>query len=263
VRAALPLLLVAAAARADVAPPPELEGVTVTEHLGRRLPLDLDFIDAAQRPVRLGSLFGDGKPVVLVLAYFECPMLCGLVLRGTAETLRVLDWRLGREYRAVTVSFDPRDGWQDAGRKQANALAAAGAPSDDGGSWPFLTDSAGSARALADALGFGYRWDGKTQQFAHPAVIFVLTPDGRISRYLYGVEYAPRQLKLALLEASAGRTGSFLDRVIMACYHWDPATRRYGVFVAGFLRVGAGLVLATLTALIVYLVRLERRRARA
>src|SRR5262249_22359574 len=105
-----------------------------------------------------------------------------------------------------------------------------------------------------------YHWDERSQQFAHPAVIFVLTPDGRISRYLYGVDFEPRQLKLALLEASAGKTGSFLDKVILACYHWDPATRRYGVFVAAFLRAGAALVLGTLVVLVLYLVRLERRK---
>jgi protein SCO1/2 len=250
------LAALAATAHADVRPPPELDGVGVTEHLGAHVPLDLEFRDKDDRRVRLGELFADGKPVVLVLSYFQCPMLCGLVLRGVAEAMRALDWRLGREYRAVTISIDPRDGWKEAGRKEATALAAAGA---DDGAWPFLTDEDGHARLLADALGFGYRWDGRGQQFAHPAVVFVLTPDGRVSRYLYGVDYAPRQLKLALLEASAGRTGTFLDKVLMACYRWDPATRRYGVLVTGFLRVGAAVVLATLVALLVYLFRLERR----
>jgi protein SCO1/2 len=255
---ALVLLLLSSAA--ELLPPPELEGVAVTEHLGRRVPLELEFSDASERRVRLGDFFGDGKPVVLVLSYYQCPMLCGLVLGGAAQAMRALDWRLGRDYRAVTISFDPRDGWQEAGRKQAAVLDAAGVP-DQTRAWPFLTDGDGSARLLAQALGFGYRWDHSTEQFAHPAVIFVLTPDGRVSRYLYGVEYAPRQLKLALLEAGQGKTGTFLDRVLMACYRWDPATRRYGVFVVGFLRAGAGLVLLTLIALVVTLVRAERRKA--
>jgi protein SCO1/2 len=254
------LLVLASTARADVPPPPQLEGVDITEHVGRRIPLDLEFTDAEQRSVRLASFFGDGKPVVLVLSYFQCPMLCGLVLRGVAEALRVLDWRVGREFRALTISIDPRDGWREAGRKQATALAAAGIAQERARDWSFLTDREGNAGALAAALGFGYRWDESTRQFAHPAAIFVLTPDGRVSRYLYGVDYPPRQLKLALLDAAGGKTGSFFDRVLMACYHWDPATRRYGVFIAGFLRLGAAVVLGTLGALLIYLFRLERRR---
>lgn len=253
------LATVLAAAAGDLGPPAELEGVDIVEHVGARLPLELDFGDAEQRTVRLGDLFSGGKPVLLVLSYYQCPMLCGLVLRGVADVVRILDWRAGDRYRIVTVSIDPRDGWQEAGRKQATARAAA-ALADGDDAWVFLTDRDGHARQLAAALGFGYRWDERTRQFAHPAGIVVATPDGRIARYLYGVEYPARQLQLALLEAGAGRGGSAFERVLMACYHWDPSTRRYGVFVARFLRLGAAVVLIALTALIGFLIHVERRR---
>jgi protein SCO1/2 len=255
------LLVAALTLAADIAPPPGLEGVEVTEHVGARLPLEVELGDARQRTVRLGDLFGDGKPVLLVLAYYRCPMLCGLVLRGVADGLRALDWRAGERFRVVTVSIDPRDGWQEAGRKQATARAAAGLADDDDG-WLFLTDRDGSARRLADAIGFGYRRDERSGEYAHPAAIVAATPDGRIARYLYGIEYPPRQLRLALLEASQGKVGGAFERVLMACYRWDPATRRYGVFVERFLRGGATLVLIVLAGLLTYLVRLERRKAR-
>jgi protein SCO1/2 len=215
--------------------------------------------DSSSHPTALSSLFTDGRPVILTLAYYRCPMLCDLVLRGLAAGIHDdASDRPGRDFRAVTVSIDPRDTWADAGRKQDQALDAAGATTG----WTFFTADAVTSRRLADALGFHYAWDARTEQFAHPAVIFVLSGDGTIVRYLYGVDFPVRQLHLALLDAAAGRPRSLLDRVIMTCFHWDPANRRYGVFVAGFLRVGAALVLSGLVLLIGGLLLLERRARR-
>ncbi len=244
---------------ADVGAPPQIAGVDVVEHLGAQVPLDVELTDVNGTKVRLGSLFADGRPVLMTLAYFRCEMLCDLVLRGVADGIHDLDWKLGREFRAITVSFDPRDTWADAGRKQSQALAAAGA--DTG--WVFLTGSAADTSRLASALGFQYMWDAPTEQFAHPAVAFALSPDGKISRYLYGVDFPAQQIKLSLLDASQGKTGSFIDKVIMSCFHWDPSTRRFGVFVAGVLRAGAAVVLASLVALLLFMWRIERRKARA
>jgi protein SCO1 len=247
------------ATAATAATPANLH-VDVKEHLGGRLPLELGFRDSDGRPVRLARFFPGDKPVVVVLAYFNCPMLCGLVLRQTATAMSHLDWRLGREYRALTVSFDPRDLPAEARRAQETTAAAAGVAPD---AWPFLVGDEAQIHLLADALGFEYQWDPRSQQFAHPAVVFVLSPDGRIARYLYGLGAEdPHQLKLALLEAAQGKVGSIVDRVLLTCFHWDPATRRYGLFVVGFLRAGAAVMLLLVGGLIAFLLGLERRKRR-
>jgi protein SCO1/2 len=233
--------------------------VDVVEHLNQRVPLDVELTDADDRAVELLDLLDGRRPVVLVLGYYHCPMLCDVLLHGLAETVRATRLRAGADYLVLTVSIDPTDGWSEAGRKQATALAETAAPP---GSWRFLVSCETEIARLAAAVGFGYVRDERTEGFAHPAVTLVLTPDGRISRYLYGLDVPARQLDLALVEAGEGRTGSFLDRVLLACYQFDPATRRYGVFVVGFLRVGAALVVAALVGLLAYLWRLERRQGR-
>ncbi|HEX7128061.1 MAG TPA: SCO family protein [Thermodesulfobacteriota bacterium] len=249
-------------ARAHDAAPPVLEGIGIDERLGARLPLDLPFEDAAGRTVRLGAALDARTPVVLVLAYYRCAQLCPLNLRGVADGLGALGWRLGEQYRAVTVSIDPRDGPYDAGRQQQAVLARLGQP-EGREAWPFLVGREPAIRAVADAVGFRYRYDPRSDQFAHAAAVVVLTPDGRVSRYLYGIAHEPRDLRLALLEASAGRTGSAVERFLMRCYRYDPATRRYGIYVLGVLRGGGAVVLVALGTLIGLLWRRERRREAA
>ncbi len=239
--------------------PPVAAEADLEERLGRAIDGSLAFTDERGRAVRLADYLGDGKPVVLVMAYFRCPMLCGLVLRGVVEGMNALGWSPGEKYRALTVSFDPRDDAPAARQKQASTLAALAAPAPEE-AWHFLTGPEASSRALADAIGFRYGYDARSDQYAHPAVVVVLAPDGRITRYLYGVDVKARDLRLALLEASEGRVGSIADRVLVTCYRYDPATRRYGPYVFGFMRLGAGAILATVGVLLFALWRGERRR---
>ncbi|XXX82556.1 SCO family protein [Sorangium sp. So ce134] len=237
-------------------------GVDIEEHLGRPVRRDLAFTDMDGRRVRLGDYFADGKPLLLVLAYYRCPALCGLVLRGAVEGLKLLPYRLGEQFHALTVSFDPRERPAAASQKRAVTLSGLGADAR-APEWPFLVGDEAATRALAEDLGFRYAYDQATDQYAHPAAVFVLTPDGRISRYLYGTEFSARDLRLALLEASRGEVGTIVDRVIMTCYRFDPASRRYGPFLLGFLRLGAMAILSTVGGLLAVLWWRERRRPRA
>jgi protein SCO1 len=234
----------------------------VTEHLGEALPLDTSFVDAHGDRRALRSLFDGVHPVLLVLAYYECPQLCSLVLDGAVRAMRQLEpqgWSLGHQYRAATISFDATERTDQAARKQASVLSTLG--HNDAALWPFFVGNDASVRALTERLGFGFLRDPRTGALAHPAVVFVLTPDGRISRYLYGIDYPARDLQLALLEASNGKTGSFRDKVMMRCFRYDPATRRYGLFVARFMEVGGALILVIVVGLLAVFLRHEHRRS--
>ncbi|HEY6173513.1 MAG TPA: SCO family protein, partial [Kofleriaceae bacterium] len=218
--------------------------------------------DARGQRRALRSLFDGVHPVLLVLAYYECPQLCSLVLDGAVRAMHQLEpegWTVGRQYRVATISFDATERIDQAARKQASVLDTLGRR--DPALWPFFIGDDASVRALTERLGFGFLRDPRTGALAHPAVAFVLTPDGTISRYLYGIEYPARDLKLALLEASAGKTGSLRDKVMMRCFRYDPATRRYGLFVARFMKVGGAVILAIVLVLIAAFVRFELRRA--
>jgi protein SCO1/2 len=235
--------------------------ISIEDHLGRGVRTELPLTDMNGRSVRLSNLVRGDKPVVLVLAYYRCPALCNTVLRGLARGLGTLPWTPGEEYRVVTVSFDPRDKPEAAAQKRASALTALGR--DIGpDAWPFLVAGEAEGRALAGDLGFTYTYDPRSDQYAHPAVLFVLTPDGRISRALDGVDPSPRDLRLALIEAGEGRIGTLLDKVLTTCYRYDPASRRYGPAVAGLLRLGGGAVIVAMAALFAIVWRAERRRAK-
>jgi protein SCO1/2 len=248
-----------AAAQAKLAP---LQEIGVEEHLGAHLPLDLELRDSRGSPVRLAELLAGSQPTLLTLAYYHCPMLCSLVLGKVVSTVRELGWTPGKEYRLLTVSFDENDRPEDARRKRNAVLAAAGLAEKEA-PWPFLVASRPAIAALADRLGFRFWRDPRTGEIAHPSVVFVLTPEGKISRYLYGLDYSARDAKLALLEASEGRTGSSLDRMLLACFRYDPATRRYGPYIFGFLRIGALAIFAALAAGLGALWLRNRRRRRA
>jgi protein SCO1/2 len=253
------LLLASLAPFAQAAPAP-MQEMGLEDRLGQRVPLDLPLRDAGGREVKLGDFFGE-KPVVLVFAYYRCPMLCGLVLRQAAQVTRRLEWRAGDEYRLLTVSFDPQDTPTAASSKQSATIEAAGL-SGEPDRWPFLVAGAPSIERLTGALGFRYRRDAATRQFAHPAVVFVLSPDGMLSRVLDGLDYDARDLKLALLEAGRGQIGTALDRALLACFRYDPATRRYGPYVFGFLRAGAVVILALVVTFLTVLWVRSRRRAK-
>ncbi|MFS8069788.1 MAG: SCO family protein, partial [Byssovorax sp.] len=240
--------------------PPAVTAADVEERLGAKLDGELSFTDSEGRQVRLADVFAGDKPVLLVLAYYHCPMLCGLVLRGAARGLLELGWTPEKEYRVVTVSFDPRDTAEAAREKRQSTLAALGRPLASPNEWPFLTGDEASIRALADTLGFRFAYDARVDAYAHPAAIFALTPDGRVSRYLYGVDFPARDLRLALTEAGEGRSGSIVDRVLLTCYRFDPASRRFGPYIAGFMRLGGGFILIVVTGLVGALAVAERRR---
>jgi len=250
--------------RAALAVPPAVAAVDIDEKLGARLPLELAFTDSAGRSIRLGDLFDQRRPVVLVLAYYRCPMLCDLVLSGISTSLRKLGWALGTDYRAVTVSIDPRDTAVAAHHKQVAVLQAV---NESGplaeANWPFLVGNAASISALADAVGFRYAHDPTSDQFAHPAVVMVLTPDGRVSRYLYGVNFRLLDVRLGMTEAASGKVGGIVDRVLLTCFRYDPSARRYGFYVSTVLRGGATAVILSVGGLLGFLWRRDARRLRS
>jgi len=225
------------------------------------MPLDLEFNDERGGIVKLGEFFGP-RPVVLALVYYTCPMLCTQVLSGLAGSLQGVTLNVGKDYEVVVVSFDPADTPSVAAERKQTFLRRY-ISAADGAHVHFLTGRQSSIAALTTAVGFRYTWDQQTSQFAHPAAISVLTPDGRMSRYLYGVEFAPRDLKLALVEASEGRVGSIVDQAMLFCYHYDPETGKYGFVVMNIVRVAGALTVLLMVGFILMSLRRERRQATA
>jgi protein SCO1/2 len=254
------VLLIATGAAAQAPRPKVLDAVGIEQRIGAPLPLDAPFTDEQGRPVRLGDYVGD-TPVLLVPAYYGCPMLCGLVLDGVVTALRALAFDVGREFSVVVFSFSPTESAaQAAEKKRAIAERYRRAGSDDG--WHFLTGSADSIRRLTTAIGFRYGIDEATGEYAHAAGVMLLTPAGRISHYFYGVEYAPRELRLALVEASDNRLGSPVDRLMLYCFRYDPTTGRYSRISLQALRAAGMVTVLGLAALVVVLLRRERPGAR-
>jgi len=254
----LALALVEPAARPEQSLPPELEGVGIEERLGARVDLDLTFIAENGYPVPLRQFFHQGRPVILNLVYYSCPMLCTLVLNGQVSALREIPWSPGGEFEIVTISIDPSETFALARQKKEMYLASYERPAPG---WHFLVDHRGNVKKLAEQIGFHYRYDERLGQYAHAAAIMVLTDNGVVSRYLYGIQYRPRDLRLALTEASAGKTGSTLDRVLLFCYHYDPSARSYTLVATNIMRAGGALVVLALGIVLVRLWRQERRRS--
>lgn len=255
---AIALLLLGPPARAE-APPLVPEGsVDIIEQLGDPVPRELPFVDSAGRAVRFGDYLA-GRPLVLALVYHRCQGLCSLLLGGLTTSMRALSFQVGRDFDVVTVSIDPDETKEMAAASRAGFLQALGRPSPDT-RWAFLTGPSSSIDALAAAVGFRFKYLEGQRQFAHAAALFVLTPDGRVSRYLYGVEPPPAQLKAALFEASGGRVGTSFDRVILRCLVWDPASRRYQLFLTRYFRAGGALLLGLVGALLAVLWRRDLRR---
>jgi protein SCO1/2 len=215
--------------------PPMLKAVSVEQRLNQQIPPDLTFRDETGKPVRLSDYFGK-RPMILNLVYYQCPMLCGEVLSGLTSSLAMVKFDLGKQFDVITVSFDPRETPEMAAEKKHTFLQRYHRPGAEQG-WHFLTGDQPNIEALAKAAGFGYQFDEKTGQFAHATAIMILTPDGRISRYLYGVEYAPKDIRLGLVEASENKIGNLVDAVLLYCYHYDPATGKYGAIVMNIMRV--------------------------
>jgi len=245
------------AATASSMPAP-LRQIGFDQNVNQRLPLDTEFRDEDGRTVRIGEFFGS-RPVVLAFVYYDCPMLCTQVLSAMTSTLGVLALDAGRDFDVVLVSFDPREQPALAAAKKADYLARYKRPGSERG-WHFLTGDEPAIKRLTGAAGFRYVWDADTKQFAHPTGIIVVTPDGRLARYLFGIEYGPRDLRFALLDATSGKVGSVVDTLLLFCYHYDPMTGRYGVVIMRVLRIAAVATVLLLATFIVVMVRRERPR---
>jgi len=246
--------MLAAPLQAQDSKPPMLSGIGIDQRLNEQVPLDLTFRDEAGRPVRLGNYFG-GKPVILTLNYYECPMLCSLILEGLVSSLRVLSFDIGDQFTVVTVSFDPGETPTLAAATKAKYVQRYARPRAAEG-WHFLTGQDAAITSLAKAVGFRYAYEEQQDEYAHASGIVVLTPQGKIARYFYGIEYAPRDLRLGLVEAAANKIGSLADQILLFCYHYDPTTGKYSAAVLNAVRAGG---VATLLALGTFLTVMWRR----
>lgn len=240
---------------------PEANEITVDEMLGAELDPDLEFVDHTGEAVKLGDYFDGDRPVLITMNYFRCPTLCNLQLNGLTRTLEGFDWTPGEQYRIVTVSIDPREDPELAAKKRATHLEALEAGDDY--DWNFLTGDALQIRMLAAQLGFGYAYDAEQDQYAHPAVLMFISPEGKVARYLYGLEYQPSDVKFALMEAAEGRVGSPVDKLILSCFHYDATLGEYGPFAMGIMRLGGGAMILIVGIPLVIVWRRERRRREA
>lgn len=235
--------------------PPQLKQVGIQQRLGQQIPADLVFRNEAGKQVRLGQYLGNG-PVILNFVYFHCPMLCGQVLQGLTGALRAIGYSAGRDFTVLTVSFDPQETPAMAAAKKKMVLATYGRPEAEKG-WHFLTGSAASIAALTQAAGFQYQHNAQNDQFAHPTAILVLTPEGKIAQYYYGIEYAPRDLRLGLVQASNGQIGTLTDEALLYCYRYDPQTGKYSAIVSRVLRISGAVWLAMVSVFLVVMFRME------
>jgi protein SCO1 len=237
--------------------PPALANVRFDPQLNAQIPLDASFVNEMGAPVRLGEYFGK-RPVVLVFAYYTCPMLCSQVEQAVVGTLKMLSFNPGTDYDVVFVSFDTADTPDTAAKKKHEALARFARPTTDGG-WHFLTGTRDSIDAVTKAANFSYSYDEKSKTYGHASGILLLTPDGRISRYFFGVEYPPSNVRLGLVDASAGKIGTPVDHLLLFCYQYDPTRARYSATVLTVLRMGA---VVTLFCMVLGFVIFRRREHR-
>jgi protein SCO1 len=248
----------------QVPPPPNaatelVKKMTIDQKLNNQLPLDLTFRDETGRPVQLKNYLGK-KPAVLALVYYRCPMLCTMTLNGMSAAFKPLKLEMGKDFDVITVSFDPRETPELAAAKKrvyAREYGRSGAQTG----WHFLTGDEQSIKTLAESCGFNFFYDPKTDQFGHASAIMLLTPDGRISRYFYGLEYSPNDLRLGLIEASGGKIGSKTDQLLLLCYQYDPTTGRYGLAIMRAVRIGGILTFTALASFIYFSIRRERRKS--
>jgi protein SCO1 len=237
-------------------PPPLLRKVGVEQKMGAQVRLDVPFADETGQPVTLRRYTGS-RPVILALVYYQCPSLCNLILNGVLTSVKGLKLEAGRDFEVVAVSFDPRDTPELAARKKATYLSKLGRADGQSG-WHFLTGSETSSRAVAESVGFRFAYDPLTNQYAHPSAIMLLTPEGRVARYFYGINYPARDMRLGLVEASNNRIGTPIDQVLLFCYHYDPANGKYGLVIINVLRAAGLATVAALAAFVALALRQER-----
>ncbi|MEZ5288991.1 MAG: SCO family protein [Vicinamibacterales bacterium] len=243
--------------RPSNAMPQALQDVRFDQRLDGPLPLDAVFADDHGQRVTLGSYFGR-RPVVLAFVYYDCPMLCDQILAGLVSGLGVLDQTAGKDFDVVAISFDARETPVQAAGKKATFVDRYARPGSEDG-WHFLTGDAANIKRVTDAAGFHFAWDAATQQFAHASGAIVVTPDGRIARYLFGIEFPPRDLKFALMESSEGRVGSVVDQVLLYCYHYEPATGSYSLVAMNAVRLGGAVTLAAVLGFVAVSLRRDKR----
>lgn len=230
--------------------PDALQTIAIEQKLGEQLPLDTELTAEDGRTIKLGSLFESGRPVVLAFVYYECPMLCNEVLNGLTGSLKGLSLDAGKDFDVIALSFDARENEKPelARNKKAAYMERYGRPGSEKG-WHFLTGTQASIDAVTKAAGFNYRWDEKSNQFAHAGGVMIVTPQGKMSRYFYGIDYSPRDLKLGVIDSADNKVGSAADQMLLYCYHYDPATGKYGLAVLSVIRLGAVLTLLGMGAM--------------
>lgn len=238
--------------------PPGLEHVGIEQKLDGQVPLDLEFRDETGKAVKLGDYFHTGRPVIVNLVYYQCPMLCGEVLQGLTAAVKVIKFMPGKEFEIVTVSIDPREGPELAAAKKQTFLERLDRPGAEKG-WHFLVGQKPQIDALANAIGWEYQYDPKTDQFAHAAGIVLVTPKGKIAQYYYGVEYSARDMRLGMVEASQNKIGTLADQVLLYCYHYDPRTGKYGAVVTNLVRLGGVATVVILGGFLVIMFRQDRK----
>lgn len=235
-----------------------LEFVGIEQHLNADVPANLEFKDELGNPVKLAGYFGHGRPVILNLGYYQCPMLCSELLQGLVGSMKALSFNLGKDFDVVTVSFDPRETTEMAAAKKRDIMKRYGRANSDQG-WHFLTGKADQIEALTKAVGFQFQFDPKTDQYAHAAAIVMLTPDHRVSGYFYGVEFSPKDLRLGLVQASQNRIGNIGDQVLLYCYHYDPRTGKYGAVIGNILKLAGLATVLILGTFMFVMFRADRR----
>jgi protein SCO1/2 len=240
--------------------PVELEGVDVVEHLGQPLPRGAMFLDSDGKAVRLGDYFDGKRPGLLVFAYHTCPMLCSLVLDAAVKSLNGVPWLVGDQFDVVSISIDPRDTPDTATKKRAQVAGAYARATGNPRGFHFLVGDETNIRKVTDAVGFKYRYDARQKQYAHPAAIYLTTPDGRIARYLYGIQYDPNDVRLGLLEASEGRSITTAEKLLLYCYHYDPQGKHYSLVAMRAMRLGGVAIVALLGGFLTIMWTRERRR---
>jgi protein SCO1/2 len=270
VLAGLSLVAAPRGARADLVPqseqverkeplPRRLIGIDVKEHLSAPVPMDLGFEDENGKPVTLKDYFDGSVPVILTMNYSNCPMLCSLQLSALVEGLKKVDWTIGKEYRIVTVSFDPTETADLAHRTKSRYLAQYGRPGSEGG-WHFLHGSEGNVQAMAKALGITYHYNEARKEYVHPATVVLSTPNGKIDRYLYGLDYPQKTLHLSLVESSEGKIGTTVDQLVLFCFHYDANEGRYAPVARNIMRAGGGATVFLLAGFLTVLSKRDKKR---
>lgn len=240
--------------------PPGLQFVGIEQHLNADVPVDLLFRDETGRAVTLAEYFGHGRPVILNLGYYQCPMLCSEILQGLVGSMKALTFNLGQDFDVVTVSFDPSETPEMAAAKKRDIMKRYGRPNTEQG-WHFLTGQADQINALTRAVGYQYQFDPRTEQYAHAAAIVMLSPDHHVSGYFYGVEFSPKDLRLGLVQASQNKIGNLGDQVLLYCYHYDPRTGKYGAVISNILKLAGVVTILILGTFMFVMFRSDRRSA--